>query len=289
MIDYLIHIGTLAGIYSIAVLGLNYAAGYTGLISLTHGAFMGVGAFASAILLKSYDVSFPVAFLLAGIIAGLIAWIASFPLLRLRGDSFVLVSLGLTFILYNILLNWQSLTNGALGMKGIPYPDLVNAFSEPKWAYFFVVWGVLILCFLGLRTILHSSYGVVIKAVRENQKISQVAGHDAVSYQRSVFVLSAIITGFAGVLLASFISAIDPFLFGYHLSVLLLVMAIFGGLASLKGSIAGAFILILLPELLRFVGFPNSIIAESQQIIYGLVLILLMIYRPKGLWGEYKI
>lgn len=289
MIDYLIHIGTLAGIYSIAVLGLNYAAGYTGLISLTHGAFMGVGAFASAVLLKTYGMSFPVAFLLGGVISGLIAWLASFPLLRLKGDSFVLVSLGLSFILYNVLLNWQSLTNGALGMKGIPYPSFVNSFSQPKWAYFFVVWFVLLLCFFFLRTLLRSSYGVVVKAIRENQKISQVAGHDAESYQRSVFVLSAVITGFSGVLLASFISAIDPFLFGYHLSVLLLVMAIFGGLASLKGSIAGAFILILLPEALRFVGFPNSIIAESQQIIYGLVLILLMVYRPKWLWGEYKI
>jgi len=287
--DYFIHIATLAAIYSIAVLGLNYAAGYTGLISLTHGGFMGIGAFVSAILLKNYGLSFPVAFLLSGFLTGLIAWMTSFPLLRLKEDSFVLVSLGFSFIIFNVLLNWQSLTNGALGMKGIPYPEWIAATSAPRMWYLVLVIGILLGCLFLLRLILRSSYGIVIKSIRENVKVSQVAGHDAGSYQRSVFVLSAVITGFAGSLLASFISTIDPFLFGYHLSVLLLVMAILGGLASLKGSVVGAFIIILLPEALRFIGLPSSILAESQQIIYGMVLILLMVYRPKGLWGEYKI
>jgi|CXWL01.1.fsa_nt_gi branched-chain amino acid transport system permease protein len=287
--DYLIHILCLAGIYSIAVLGFNFASGYTGLISLSHGAFMGIGAYASAILLTSVGLSFPVAFLLGGLLAGLVAWLFSFVLLRLRDDSFVLVSFGFSFIVSDVLLNWQSLTNGALGLRGIPYPHITLLVENQKLVFLLLIVVVLLVCFFFLRSILRSPYGVIIRATRENQKITQIAGHDTDSYRRSVFVLSAIITGFAGVLLGSFISTIDPFFFNYHLSVLILIMAIFGGLASLWGSILGATLLILLPEALRFIGLPSSILAESQQIIYGFVLIVLMVYRPKGLLGEYKI
>lgn len=287
--DYILHIAILSSIYALAVLGQNYASGFTGLISVNHGAFMGVGAFASAILLKTVGLSFPLAFILAGLITALVALVLSFPLLKLRDDSFVLVSFGFAFIAFSVFLNWRSLTNGPLGIKGIPMPEITGMLDNPKILYFLIILGVLIICLIVLRMILNSSYGVIIRATRENQKVAQIAGHNTDSYRRSVFVLSGLITGFAGVFLASYISVIDPTLFNYHLSVLLLIMAIFGGLASLKGSIVGAVILIVLPEALRFLGLPNSILAESQQIAYGLVLIALMFYRPKGLFGKYSI
>ncbi|MDP3975944.1 MAG: branched-chain amino acid ABC transporter permease [bacterium] len=287
--DYLLHIAILSSIYSLAVLGQNYASGYTGLISINHGAFMGIGAYAGAILLKWYGVPFPVAFLAAGAATGLAAWLLSFPLLKLKGDSFVLVSFGFSFIAFNLFLNWRGLTNGALGLKAIPGPELVNLLDNTKIIFLAILLALILITLWGLHKILQSSYGVVIRATRENQKVTQIAGHCTDSYRRSVFVLSGVITGIAGLFLASYISTIDPTLFNYHLSVLLLIMAILGGLASLKGSIAGATLLIVLPELLRFLGLPNSILAESQQISYGLILILLMYYRPVGLFGTYKI
>lgn len=287
--DYLLHILILSSIYSLAVLGQNYASGYTGLISLNHGAFMGIGAYASAILLVTVGYSFPVAFILAGLITALVAFLLSFPLLKLRDDAFVLVSFGFAFIAFNVFLNWVSLTNGALGIKRIPYPVIADASSNPKIVYFLIILSVLLICLFVLNKILNSSYGVIIRATRENQKVTQIAGHNTDSYRRSVFVVSGLITGFAGAFLASFISAIDPTLFGYHLSVLLLIMAIFGGLASLRGAVVGATILILVPEALRFIGLPSDILAESQQIIYGLILIILMFWRPVGIFGKYNI
>lgn len=279
--NYLIHIAIRCSIYAIAALGLNFASGYTGLISVGHGAFLGIGAYTSAIILLKLGYSFPIAILMAGVIAGLIAYLVSFPLLKLKDDTFVLVSFGFAFIVEEVLTNWASLTNGALGMKGIP--------TYPLPFYFLMVLFVLMTVLILLRIVLRSSYGIVIRSIRENFKIAQTLGHDAFSYQRVVFLISGFITGLSGAFLASFISAIDPFQFNYHVSVQLLMMVILGGLASLRGSIIGPIVFILMAELLRFVGFPQSIVAESREIVYGLILIALMIWRPKGLFGEYKI
>jgi branched-chain amino acid transport system permease protein len=287
--DYLLHILILSSIYSLATLGQNYASGYTGLISVNHGAFMGIGAYTSAILLKMVGLHFPIALVAAALMTGLVAWIISFPLLKLKGDSFVLVSFGFSFIAYNIFLNWRGLTNGALGIKGIPSPKIIDLIPNTKILFLGLLIILVLISLWIFWKIISSSYGIIIKATRENQKVTEIAGHNTNSYRRSVFVLSGIVTGIAGVFLASYISTIDPTLFTYNLSVLLLVMAILGGLASLKGSIIGATLLILLPEILRFIGLPNSILAESQQIIYGLILILLMYYRPIGLFGKYRI
>jgi branched-chain amino acid transport system permease protein len=288
-LDYILHIATLAGIYSIAAVGLNYAVGFTGLVSVNHGAFMGVGAYTLAYLTKIQGWEFSPALLMAGVLAGIVAWLMTFPLLKLRDDAFVLVSFGFAFIANNVFLNWTSVTNGAIGMKGIGgiiFPDWVSNYNV---GFFVVVLVVLVASCWMLRTILKSSYGVIIRATRENQKVTQIAGHDTRAYRRSVFVISGMITGVAGAFLASYISAIDPVLFAYHLSVLLLVMVILGGLASLKGAVVGASLMIFLPEILRFVGLPSSILAESQQIIYGLVLIVLMVWRPVGLFGRFRI
>lgn len=250
---------------------------------------MGIGAYAAAVLMRTYDYSFPAAFLAAAALTAFIAFVVSIPLLKLRDDAFILASFGFSFIAFNVFLNWQSVTNGAIGMKGIPLPAFTQLFERPKLAFLLLILSVLIFSLWLLKRILDSSYGVIIRATRENQRVTQVAGHDTDAYRRSVFVLSSIFASFAGTFLASHISAIDPLLFYYPLSVLLLVMAILGGLASLKGSVIGATLLILLPEALRFLGLPNSILAQSQQICYGLILMLLMYYRPKGLFGTYKI
>ena len=287
--DYFLHIAILASIYSLAVLGQNYAAGYGGMVSLNHGAFMGIGAYGLAYGMKTLGYSYPVSFLLAALVTALVAWLLSFPLLKLKDDSFVLVSFGFSFIAFNVFLNWHSVTNGAIGLKGIVKPEIVGSFDQPQLVYFIIILFVLLLSLWGMNRILRSSYGVIVRAARENQRVTQVSGHDSTAYRRSVFVLSAVLASFAGSFLASHISAIDPLLFQYHLSVLLLVMAILGGLASLKGSIVGATLLIILPEALRFLGLPSSVLAQSQQIVYGLILIALMMWRPRGIFGKYRI
>ena len=153
---------------------------------------------------------------------------------------------------------------------------------------------ILALVFLALiyfvsRFIVNSSFGRILKAIREDEKAIQVFGYNTLYYKLAIFVISAAMAGVAGSLFASYITFIDPSSFWLMESIFILAIVILGGLSNLKGSLLGALFLILLPEALRFVGMPNDIAAQMRQVIYGVILILLMLYRPQGLAGEYKL
>lgn len=288
--DYVLHLLIVISIFSILVISLNYIAGFTGIISLNHALFYGVGAYATAILTKFHGFTFFPSLVAGALIAAVVAWVFSYPLLKLREDAFILVSLGFTIIGYNVFLNWIDLTKGPLGIKGIHAPTLFGISFFEKWRFLALVVFAVILTYLFFKHIVCSPYGTILKSIRENPKVASVNGHPVTRYQRSVFILGSAFAAIAGSFSASFLAFIEPKLF--HLmptSVLILIMVILGGLANLRGSVAGAAILILIPEALRFAGFPNSIIGELQQIVYGAVLMLLMYFRPQGIFGEYKI
>jgi len=135
----------------------------------------------------------------------------------------------------------------------------------------------------------NSSFGRVLKAIREDEKAIQVFGYNTQMYKLTIFVIGAVLASVAGSLYATYITFIDPTAFNVMESVFVLSIIILGGLANLKGSVIGALFLILLPELLRFVGFPSDVAAQMRQLVYGLLLVLLMLYRPQGLMGEYKL
>ena len=147
----------------------------------------------------------------------------------------------------------------------------------------------LAIVYLVSRFIVRSSFGRVLKAIREDEKAIQVFGYRTLNYKLAVFVLGAMMAAFSGSLYASYITYIDPSTFVVSESIFVIAIIILGGLASLRGSIVGAVFLVLLPEMLRFVGFPDEIAAQMRQAVYGLLLILLMLYRPQGLVGEYKL
>ena len=137
--------------------------------------------------------------------------------------------------------------------------------------------------------IANSSFGMVLKSIREDEKAIQVFGYRTVRYKLTVFVISAMMASVAGALFASYITFIDPSSFTLLESIFILSIVILGGLASNKGAVVGAIFLILLPEVLRFIGMPSDIAAQMRQVIYGLILIVLMLYRPQGLIGEYRL
>lgn len=287
--EYILHLAIIITIFSILSMSLNYVAGYTGILSLSHATFYGIGAYSTAILTTQHGFSFLPSVVVGMVLAAGIAFLASFPILRLKEDSLVLVSFGFTIIMFNVMLNWSSLTKGPLGIKGVMAPEIlgINFFSKP---YFFgLVLLVAIVTYFFFKRITRSPYGIIIKGIRENQTVAAVNGHNVLAYQRSVFTAGAVFAAVAGSFTATFLTFIEPKLFELMPSLLILIMVILGGMASLRGSVLGAFILILLPELLRFIGLPPSILAELQQMIYGLVLILVMYLRPQGLLGEYKI
>jgi branched-chain amino acid transport system permease protein len=147
----------------------------------------------------------------------------------------------------------------------------------------------LIIVYFASRFIVNSSFGRALKAIREDEKVLQVFGYNTPYFKLAIFTISATMAAIAGSFFASYITFIDPTSFNLSESIFILAIIILGGLANLHGSILGALFLILLPELLRFVGFPTEIAAQMRQVVYGVILVLLMLYRPQGIIGEYKL
>jgi len=290
--DYLIHLATLFSIYAILGLSLNLVVGFTGLLSVTHAAFYGIGAYTTAILLTKFGMNFFTSLIIGMIITGVIAYLIGLVLSRFKGDYYALVSFGFNIIVFSVFLNWQALTRGPLGIPGIAKPSLLSA----GWRIDFntnILFLALAIVFLLLSwslssSITSSSFGRVLKAIREDEKAIQVFGYYTPGYKLTIFVMAAMMAAVAGSLFASYISFIDPSTFTLNESIFILAIIILGGMASHRGSIVGALFLILLPEILRFVGFPSDIAAQMRQVVYGLILVLLMLYRPQGLFGEFR-
>ncbi len=287
--EYLIHIAIIIGIYSMLAMSLNLVVGFTGLLSITQAAFYGIGAYVTAILLTSFGINFFLALIAGIIITGIISLAIGYVLSKFNGDYFALGSFGFNIIVYSIFLNWQSLTRGPLGIPGIAKPTLFGLdFSENNYFLILVIICAILVYFLS-EFITKSSFGRVLKAIREDEKAIQVFGYNTLFFKLTIFVIGAMIASVAGAFYASYITYVDPTSFALSESIFILAIIILGGLANNKGAVIGAVCLVILPEILRFVGFPSDIAAQMRQVTYGLILVLLMLYRPQGLMGEYKL
>lgn len=287
--EYLIHLGILIGIYSILGISLNLAVGYTGLLSITQAAFYGIGGYSTAILLSNFGMNFFLSVVIGVGITVVASLAIGYVLSRFRGDFFALGSFGFNIIIYSILLNWQDLTRGPLGIPGIVRPKIFNFVLSDNLHFLILVVAVVALIYFVSWFVVNSSFGRVLKAIREDEDAISVFGYNTLFYKLTIFVISAGMAAVAGSLFATYITFIDPSTFVLNESIFVLSIIILGGLANLRGSVIGAVILILLPEILRFVGFPSDIAAQMRQVVYGVLLIVLMMYRPQGLMGEYKL
>lgn len=287
--EYLVHLAILFAIYAILGISLNLVVGYTGLLSVTHAAFFGLGAYATGILTAHFGMNFFVSLIAGMALAGVASFLIGAVLSRLSGDYYVLGTVGFNFILFSILLNWDGVTRGPLGIPGVSRPNLFGFNFSSSISFLVLAFLFLFLVYATSRFIVSSSFGRVLKAIREDEQAIGVFGYHTLSYKLAIFVISAAMAAAAGSLFASYITFIDPTMFVVMESVFILAIVILGGFANLNGSLVGALFLILLPELLRFVGFPSEIAGQMRQVVYGLLLILLMLYRPQGLMGEYKL
>ncbi len=287
--EYVIHLLILIGIYGILGISLNLVVGYTGLLSITHAAFYGIGAYGSALILANLGWNFIVALIIGIIITAIFSFLIGLVLSRFKGDYFALGSFGFNIIIFSVMLNWQAVTRGPLGIPGIPRPEFFGFVLKENLAYLILVAVLFALVYFAARFIVNSSFGRVLKAIREDEQAISVFGYNTLYYKLAIFTISAGMAAVAGSLYASYITFIDPSTFALLESIFIVAIIILGGLGTLRGSILGAVVLILLPELLRFVGLPSDIAAQMRQVIYGVLLIILMLYRPQGLIGEYKI
>ncbi len=286
--SYFIHLATLFSIYAILGVSLNLLVGFTGLVSVMHAAFFGIGAYAAAILMTKLGLNFFLAAIFGAVISGAIGCAMGWLFARLGGDYYVMGSVAWNFIIVSIFINWESLTNGPLGIPGIPKPSFGNI-SFASNASFLALSLIFLVCvYFVARWIVSSSFGRVIKAIREDEEAAKVFGYHTLLFKVAVSGAASAMAGIAGALFASYITFIEPTTFSVMESVLILAIVIFGGFANIRGSVLGALALVLIPEALRFAGFSQEIAANMQQLVYGLVLILFMLYRPQGLMGEYK-
>lgn len=286
---YFLHVLIISSIFAILALGLNLVIGQTGILSVAHAGFFGVGAYIAAIFMKMHDLHFLPALLFSMLGAGLVAFVFGLVLSTLRGDYYALGSVGLNVVLHAAMLNLDSMTRGPLGIPGIPRPSFFGFSFTTQISFFLLTFFCLCLVCLGYWVVVRRPFGRVLKAIREDQDAIQVFGYRVLLYKLAVFVFAAMLAAVAGTLYATYIRFVDPSAFVVMESVTILAMIILGGLATLRGSLVGATVFIFLYEAVRFIGFSPSIAAQMRVAVVGLVLILLMMFRPQGFFGEYKL
>ena len=284
--NYVLHILIYINIYAILALSINLIVGYTGLLTLAHAAFYGIGAYSYTLLTVKLGIPFLPALLSAIAIVFILSYLFSFPLLKLKGDSFILGTLGFQIIIFTLLYNWTKLTRGPYGIPGIPKPTIFGLSLNPMVSFFlFSSFIMALVLFLFIR-IHKSPFARVLKAIREDQLSVASLGRNVASFKRQAFVIGSTLATLSGFLFAVYVTYIDPTSFTLDESIFILSIALIGGTGNIIGPIAGAIFMILLPEILRFVGIPDAVAANLRQIIYGLLLILVMRLRPNGFLGE---
>lgn len=283
---YLFHLLILVGIFIILALSLNLALGYTGLINVGHSAFYGIGAYTSALLAVKLSVPFWIGLPAGACLAALFGWLLAYPTTRLKGDYLALATLGFGIILENILRNWVQLTRGPLGIAGIPRPQLLDLTLSSVGSYLVLTYIFVLITVIVINRIVDSPFGLTLKAIREDEIAAQSLGKDTVGFKTLAMTISAFFGGIAGALYAHYITFIDPSSFTILESILIISMIIVGGTASIKGSIAGAAIILLLPEPLRFLKLPSYAVGALRQMIYAALLMALILKRPQGIFGE---
>ncbi len=277
MSPYTLDVATNAGIYVLLALGLNIVVGMAGLLVLGYIAFSAVGAYTYAILNTQMHLSFWLALPIGGTLAACFGLLLGLPTLRLRGDYLAIVTLGFGEITRITLNNWNSVTNGPNGILGIAPPSLFGfPFSQPKH-YFYLVLVLVALAAFFSRRLERSRLGRAWVAMREDETAAESMGVPTLKLKLLAFTLSAFWGGVAGVVFASKQLFISPESFNFLESVMVLCMVVLGGMGSVPGVILGAVLLSFLPEVLRGV-------AEYRLIVFGAAMVLLMQYRPQGLW-----
>ncbi len=308
--SYFTHLLILIGIYSILALSLQLAMGFTGLLNLGHIAFYCIGAYTSA-LLSLHNVPFLICFAAAGVTSMIFGFLLSIPTSKLKGDYLALATLAFSFVTYSVVLNWTSLTRGPMGLPGIKKPSLLNisitrnseflmfttAFQEAadiarsvSNSEFLILTGIVVLAtYIVIKRVVNTPFGKVLQAIRDDELAARVLGKNSFKVKSIALAISAFFAGIAGSLYAHYISFIDPSSFTLLQLIPVLAMVIIGGLASLKGTFIATILLVLLPEPLRFIGFPSSMVGPARQIIYALLLLLIMIYKPRGFYGKVEL
>ncbi|MBW1988215.1 MAG: branched-chain amino acid ABC transporter permease [Deltaproteobacteria bacterium] len=267
---------TFIGIHTLLAVGLNMVMGYAGQISLGHAAFFGLGAYTTGAL--TVHLSWPPLAALPAALAvpALVAFIVGMPTLKLHGYYLGMGTLGFGMIIHILFREWTALTGGPNGLVGIPVLSAGPVSLAGGKTYLFLVWGAVLLSFGMCSRIVHSRVGRALSAIHFSEQAAAAVGVDTMRAKLEVFVFSAALAALAGFLYAHMVTFISPSSFSFLVSIRIVAMVVIGGMASIWGSLFGAGLLTLLPEWLH-------VFSEYEVMIYGLVLVVVMIFFPQGL------
>ena len=275
---YLIRVAIMICIFVILSSSLNLIIGFTGMFSLAHAAFYGLGAYCSALLTIRLGVPFILALPLAGIFAGLIGAFIGLATLRLRETFLVFGTLAFGEVVKIVIMNWNSLTRGPMGIPGIPFPKIFGLEFNNYTRYYYLTLVLAALIVMLIYRIYHSKVGRAFIALREDETGAASMGVNIFGYKVWAFTLGCFFAGIAGSLYAHFARYISADQFAINESFAILTMVALGGTGSIVGPIAGAVILMIFPELFRF-------LEEYRMVLYGLILIFVMMFKPEGIAG----
>ena len=287
--NYLLHIGVMLGIYGMLALSANLLIGFGGLLTMAQAAFYGLGAYTYALLSLKLGLPFFVTLPAAIALCALVGWLFGHAALRFRNEAFVLATIGFQMIVYVTLYNWTDLTRGPYGISGIPRPLFfgIGIESVPAYFLFTLVLFVVVLGFMHL--VCKSPFALSLTALRDDEAAAQTLAICPKGQYIRAMVFSAAVAAVPGVCFASYITYIDPTSFTLTESIFIACILLVGGSGNIKGPMSGVALMIIMPEVLRFVGLPDAVAANLREIIYGILLIVLMYMKPKGMAGAYAI
>ena len=276
-------------IYAIAGLGLMVLAGYTGLLSIGHAAFLGVGAYAQAFL-TSLGWPFPLALIVAAVLSAAAGVVVGLPALRVKGIYLAIATLAFGFIVEEVMARWEPVTGGNSGLA-VKAPSLLGWELGGSQAFYFLCLALCALVTLGVLNLLRSSTGRAFIAIRDSEVSAQSMGIHLARYKTLSFALSAAIVGIAGALYAHKLRFISPEQFGIAQSIDLLLLVVVGGLGSVHGAFLGAIFLITMPQFIALAKdwLPPAIGQATglQGVVYGVVLVAFVLFEPTGLYGRW--
>jgi branched-chain amino acid transport system permease protein len=282
---YYLQLLTFIGINTLLALGLNMLMGYAGQISLGHAAFYGIGAYTTAILTVTYNLSPWVSLPCAILFAALVALVMGIPTLKLSGYYLGMGTLGFGMIAFIVFREWDVMTGGASGFVGIPSLKMGPVSFGSGRNYFFLVWGITLFFIILCKRIVNSRIGRALRSIHDSERASRAVGINTMTLKLQIFIFSAAVAALAGFLYAHYVSFISPGSFDFIISVRMVTMVVIGGMASIWGALLGASLLTMLPEWLHA-------FSDFEMIAYGLIMMLVMIILPqglvRGLWDIYE-
>ncbi len=275
---YLLAIINFIIIYSILCLGLNLILGYSGLLSLGHAAFYGIGAYATAILMTKHGFGFLPSLIISGLLALLLGLVLGLPTRKVRGDYFCLLTLAFGEIFRLVTQAWIGFTGGAMGIVGIPIPNVFGWQIKSEVDFYFLGMALLAFTYVTLKMLIDSKFGRAFIAIREDELAASVMGINTPIHKILAFCIGCSYAGLAGSYLAVYQTTVTPSNFRLEESCLMIIMVIVGGMGRLEATFPGVAMMVIAIEFLR----P---FAEYRLLLIGAIMILVLLFRPQGLLG----